>query len=121
MRPVILAQEFPVRGPANLIADAVEVQADAANVEPGKPVPPQHDGFHVEQGARVPDGFDPKLMEFVKTARLWAFGSEIGAHVVEAHRLPPQLHTGVEITTYEAGRPPLPQLHQPPAPLAQPD
>src|SRR6202011_3602432 len=39
VRPVILAQEFPVSRPAHLIPNAVEVEAHAANVERGKPVP----------------------------------------------------------------------------------
>src|SRR5260370_100628 len=93
--------------------------ASARYVEPGKPVRPKHDGFHGEQGARVRDGFDPKLMEFVKTARLWAFGSEIGAHVVEAPRLRLQLHTGVEVTTDDGGRPLRPQRQRTPAAVAE--
>ena len=104
MRPVVVAQQLAVRRPADLVANAVEVKRHAGHLEPGKPVPPQHDGFDVEERAPIADGFDPELMEFVESPGLRAFGTEIGAQVVEPHRLRLELHAGIEVGAHDGGR-----------------
>ena len=103
VRPIVVAQQLAVRRPADLIANAVEVKRHAGNLEPGKPVPPQHDGFDVEEGARIADGFDSKLMEFVEPPSLRPFGTEVGAQVVEPHRLRLELHAGIEVGAHDGG------------------
>src|ERR1700694_2634382 len=119
MRSVILTQQLPVRRPADLIANAVEVEGYAANVEPCKPAPPQNDGLHVEEGARITDGFNPKLMEFVKPAGLWTLGAEVWAHVVEPYWLRLQRQPGIEVAPHDGSRPLRPQRQRSPAAIAE--
>src|SRR5207245_3563190 len=68
------------------------------------PLHAEEDRLDVDGGARRAAGVEPKLMEFVEPPGLRAFGTEIGAYVVEPHRLRLQLHAGIEIGAYDGGR-----------------
>src|ERR1700737_1170405 len=103
MRPVILAQQFPVGWPADLIANAVQVEAHAANVQRRKPVPSQHDRFHVEHRAGVTDGLDAELVELSKAPRLGTVVSEIRPVVEEANGLRLPVAATAEIPPADGG------------------
>src|SRR6202011_6401895 len=105
MRPVIRAQQLPVCWTANFIANAVQLQGHARDVEPGKPFPSKHDRLHVEQRATVTDGFDPELVKLSKASGLGPVVAEVRPHVVEPHRLRLLLETAVEVGSHDGGGP----------------
>src|SRR3984893_923275 len=82
MRPIVLTKQVAVRGAADFVADAVQVQGYTSDVERGKPVPTEQDGLHVKHRAAVAEGFDSKLVELSKAAGLGPVVPEIWPHVV---------------------------------------
>ena len=97
MRAIVIAEPFPIRRTADVVADAVEQQVDPTDIESAEPLPPENDGFDIEQRAGVADRFDAELTKFVEATALRPLRPKIRAQVIEAHRLRLQLHAGIEV------------------------
>ncbi len=96
-RPVIVAQELEVRGPALLVADGVEVQREVRKTDLEQPVATQLDDLDVEGGARRADRLDVELEELAVAALLWAVVAEHRADQVQPRRLRPAVQPTLEI------------------------
>src|SRR2546422_4752937 len=97
MRSIVVPEQFAVRRTADFVADAVQLKVYPTDIEPAEPLPPQNDGFDIEDRAGVADCLDAELAEFVEATALRPLRPKIRSQVIEAHRLRLQLHAGIEV------------------------
>ena len=86
-RSVVVAEQLAVGWPADLVTDAVHLQADPAETELFEPRPGELDRLHVEARVVIADHLDAELMQLPEPTRLGAAVPEIRADVEKPHGL----------------------------------